>query len=72
MKTLALISLFAAAAFGQQPKFPMADVHVSKTAPGFAQNFGGVLREGKYVNRDATMSKSSYLASFLSDCPGTV
>jgi len=55
MKTLALISLFAAAAFGQQPKFPMADVHVSKTAPGFAQNFGGVLREGKYVNRDATM-----------------
>jgi len=38
-----------------QPKFVIADVHVSKTAPGFVQNFGGVLREGLYINRDATM-----------------
>src|SRR5580700_1465624 len=39
---------------GQQ-KFVIADVHVSTTARGFVQNFGGVLREGLYVNRDATM-----------------
>src|SRR5215813_3920423 len=38
-----------------EPKFEAADVHVSPTARGFAQNFGGVLRAGKYVNRDATM-----------------
>ena len=42
-------------AFTQQPKFEIADVHVSTTAKGFAQNFGGVLRAGRYVNRDATM-----------------
>ena len=33
----------------------VADAHVSPTAKGFGQNFGGVLREGHYVNRDATM-----------------
>jgi uncharacterized protein (TIGR03435 family) len=46
-----------------QAKFVIADVHVSPTAPGFAQNFGGVLREGLYINRDATMLsliKSAY------------
>lgn len=37
------------------PKFELADVHASATAAGFAQNFGGVLREGKYVNRDVTL-----------------
>ena len=42
-------------AFAQQPKFEVADVHVSSTARGFAQNFGGVLRAGRYINRDATM-----------------
>jgi len=42
-------------AVAQQPKFEIADVHVSTTARGFVQNFGGVLREGRYVNRDATM-----------------
>jgi len=47
---LAVIPVFA-----QQPKFDIADVHVSPTARTFAQNFGGVLREGRYVNRDATM-----------------
>lgn len=42
-------------ALAQAQKFEIADVHVSPTAPTFAQNFGGVLREGRYVNRDATM-----------------
>jgi uncharacterized protein (TIGR03435 family) len=56
MKKLALLSLLATTfVFAQQPKFDLADVHVSATAPRFAQNFGGVLREGRYVNRDATM-----------------
>src|SRR6516165_972745 len=41
--------------FAQQPKFEIADVHVSPTVRTFAQNFGGVLREGRYLNRDATM-----------------
>ncbi len=53
---LAFVSLLAILPAGaQQPKFEIADVHVSPTARGFAQNFGGVLRAGKYVNRDATM-----------------
>ena len=52
----ALLSLLTImAALAQQPKFDIADVHVSTTARGFAQNFGGVLRGGRYVNRDATM-----------------
>jgi len=56
MKKNALLCMLAIIpALAQQPKFDIADVHVSKTARGFAQNFGGVLREGKYVNRDATM-----------------
>ena len=56
MKQIALLSLLTTiAAFAQQPKFEVADVHVSATARGFAQNFGGVLRAGRYVNRDATM-----------------
>ena len=56
MKKLALFALLAAlSAQAQEPKFDIADVHVSPTARGFAQNFGGVLRAGRYVNRDATM-----------------
>jgi uncharacterized protein (TIGR03435 family) len=58
MKKVALLVLMMVApAFAQQPrpKFDVADVHVSPTAKGFGQNFGGVLREGHYVNRDATM-----------------
>lgn len=50
---LSLLTLLPALA--EQPKFDIADVHVSTTAHGFAQNFGGVLRAGRYVNRDATM-----------------
>ena len=58
MKKIALLALLAAVpAFAQQPppQFEIADVHESRTARGFGQNFGGVLREGHYVNRDATM-----------------
>jgi len=56
MKMIALLSLPATIlAFAQPPKFEMADVHVSTTAHGFAQNFGGVIRAGRYINRDATM-----------------
>jgi len=56
-KTALLVLLLVAPAFAQQqqPKFDAADVHASPTARGFGQNFGGVLREGHYVNRDATM-----------------
>lgn len=49
------ISKGAAPTSDQQPTFEIADVHASTTAQGFAQNFGGVLRDGRYVNRDATM-----------------
>ena len=56
MKKIALFSSLAMLpALAQQPKFDLADVHVSPTARGFAQNFGGVIRDGRYVNRDATM-----------------
>src|SRR5438477_3232662 len=56
MKKVALLGLLAiTSVFAQQPKFDLADVHVSPTAHRFAQNFGGVLRERRYVNRDATM-----------------
>ena len=53
---VALLSLTTIApAHAWQEKFEIADVHVSPTAHSYAQNFGGVLRAGKYVNRDATM-----------------
>jgi uncharacterized protein (TIGR03435 family) len=39
----------------QQPKFELADVHVSATPRWFAQNNGGLLRDGRYVNRDVTV-----------------
>jgi uncharacterized protein (TIGR03435 family) len=56
MKKIALLSFLACtSAFAQQTKFEIADVHASTTYRGFAQNFGGVLREGRYSNRDATM-----------------
>jgi uncharacterized protein (TIGR03435 family) len=55
-KRIAWLSLLTIApVVAQQTKFEIADVHVSPTARGFAQNFGGVLRNGRYVNRDATM-----------------
>ena len=56
MRKITLVGvLIAMSAAAQQSKFELADVHVSPTAHGFAQNFGGVLRAGRYVNRDATM-----------------
>jgi len=51
--SFSLLTIFTALA--QQQTFEIADVHLSSTARNFAQNFGGVLREGRYVNRDATM-----------------
>src|SRR5262245_39552033 len=82
MKKTALLSLLLIR-FGlcqgpaKEPKFEMADVRVSPTATGFAQNFGGVLRGGKYVNRDATMLNligSAYAVSedSISGGPGWV
>lgn len=41
----------------QTPKFEVADVHSSATSPNFVQTFGGVLRDGTYIYRDATMLK---------------
>ncbi len=38
-----------------QPKFVMADVHVSTTPHNAVQVFGGVVRNGRYVDRDETM-----------------
>jgi hypothetical protein len=56
MKKIALFSLLTImSGFAQQPKVDFSDVHVSTTARGFAQNFGGVLRNGRSINRDATM-----------------
>src|SRR5215470_5700470 len=56
MKKMVVVGLCAAGvAMCQQPKFELADVHSSKTSRSAAQNFGGVLRAGKYFNRDATM-----------------
>ncbi len=57
MKNAILLALLAAVLTHsqEQPKFDMADVHGSTTVHGTAQNVGGVLREGRYINRDATM-----------------
>jgi len=42
-------------AVAQQPKFEIADLHNSTTLRAYVQSFGGVLREGIYINREATM-----------------
>jgi uncharacterized protein (TIGR03435 family) len=55
MKKLLLVTLLTIAALAQQPKFEVADVHVSTTARNAVQSFGGVLREGRYINRDVTL-----------------
>jgi uncharacterized protein (TIGR03435 family) len=57
MNNAILLALLAAGSgYSQErPKFEIADVHVSTTVHGAAQNVGGVLREGRYINRDATM-----------------
>ena len=57
LKHAILIALSAAvAAFAQQqPKFEVAAIYLSKTAPGFVDNRGGAVRDGHYINRDATL-----------------
>ncbi len=55
MQKLGSLAFLAIPAVFAQSKFDIADVHTSPTARTFAQNFGGVLRDGRYVNRDATM-----------------
>jgi uncharacterized protein (TIGR03435 family) len=56
MKKIDLLGyVITASALAQTPKFELADVHVSKTSHFAVQSFGGVLRAGKYVNRDVTM-----------------
>ncbi len=55
MKTALAILLASTAALAQQPKFEAADVHNSASSQFGIQTFGGVLREGKYINRDVTM-----------------
>jgi len=65
MKKIASLSLLAsfaaslatAQAFAQQPKFDLADVHVSKTPRWFAQNNGPLIRDGRFVERDASLLK---------------
>ncbi len=47
---VALIPVWA-----QQPKFEIADIHNSTTLRTFALSFGGVVLNGLYINRDATM-----------------
>jgi uncharacterized protein (TIGR03435 family) len=54
-KIVLLIVLAIAPAFAQQPKFEIADVHISPTPFWFAQNAGARLRDGLYINRDATV-----------------
>ncbi len=39
----------------ERPKFQVADLHGSKTAANFTGIPGGVLRDGLYTNRDATL-----------------
>src|SRR5579871_5028451 len=67
MKLASMFALAITPVLAQQSKFDVADVHVSPTAHGFAQNFGGVLRDGRYVNRDATMVKLIALAYGVSE-----
>ena len=51
-----LVLLTAVAAFPQhQQKFEVAGIYLSKTALGFVDNRGGVVRDGRYINRDATL-----------------
>ncbi|HWE53559.1 MAG TPA: TIGR03435 family protein [Bryobacteraceae bacterium] len=55
MNRIALVSLMAAAvAFGQQPKFEIADVHASQTSRWNSGGYG-VIRDGVYISRDTTM-----------------
>jgi uncharacterized protein (TIGR03435 family) len=50
-----LIALALIPASAQQPKFEIADIHNSTTLRTFVVSFGGVVLDGLYINRDATM-----------------
>lgn len=54
-KVLLIVVAAITPVFAQQPKFDLADVHISPTPFWFAQNGGGRLRDGLYINRDATV-----------------
>lgn len=57
MKHAILLALLTAVAAFPQPRqrFEEAAIYLSKTAPGFVDNRGGVIRDGRYINRDATL-----------------
>ena len=56
MNKIVLLSFLAIIpAFAQQAKFDLADVHASSTTYWFAENNGGLIRDGIYINRDATV-----------------
>src|SRR5579871_2466108 len=74
--TLCVCLLNVTAVFAQTPaqpaaekplKFDLADVHISKTSPGFVQSFGGQFHKGRYVNREATMLQLIAAAYGVSD-----
>lgn len=55
MKQIAFLSfLVIMPAFPQQPKFEFADIHASTAHTWPVQNSGGTLRDGLYINREAT------------------
>ena len=63
-------------ALAEQPKFEIADVHPSTTLRAYVQSFGGVVHEGRYINREATMLaliKAAYgVSDDISGGPGWV
>jgi hypothetical protein len=57
MKKILLLSVLAIVpALAQQPKFDLADVHIS-TAYWFAQNSGGLIRDGLYISGNCRGSR---------------
>ena len=55
LRMAALMAVALIPAWAQQPKFEIADIHNSTTLRTFALSFGGVMLDGLYINRDATM-----------------
>ncbi len=55
LRMAALMAVALNPAWAQQPKFDIADIHNSTTLRTFALSFGGVVLDGVYINRDATM-----------------
>jgi uncharacterized protein (TIGR03435 family) len=53
-KTVLLSLLAIIPAFAQQLKFDLADIHASTAQTWPVQNSGGTLRDGLYINREAT------------------